>query len=431
MSDFSALPWPTADDDPVDEQIVNDIALALTGVMTTSAAGVSAKLAVKRATTATGSIGTDDLETLVWFDDPEPAPAPYGQSGWKAVFEVCVYVREDAAGLPIDRRLALVKADVHAALLADPRRGGRLVVDCSFTKILFLDGGESGVSSVRSYLTCEYRTVRGNPRQLAPAAGNELLYQAGATLLFAPAAGGKQVRLADLRVTPLIEPRTEEATDDTNGLGRVADEVVTGVRTRYEVEGENLSPQMLAWQLGGSAVGLYGRAAIPLVNLPVVVGGPDSIVMLVDVQGHPLVPVASVQSVTSPTANNPTVYVAGTDYLVDADCLAEGFIKIPAGSTIPAGMALVNLTPAAVAGRPTFDVAAGCGFRGVARIVWQDATGRTIVHGDFPASIVAQSATTEPGRPAVTKLTLTVLDGGQATAGRVLYPAGSVPAAGY
>ena len=414
---------------PVNELITQDVVNAINAFVRPD--GTPTGLVAKRPVKSALDPGTGDLSTYVWVDTIKSVPAPWGQLGWQLVLAIATYVREAAGDVPIDQRLLLAMSDVHRAVMADPRRNGKCYVDNHPLPPELVPSQGKGVTCVWSYLACEYRTLRSDPTVLAPAATNELLFQGGSSVLFAPDGGGRPLRLADMRITPLVEPMVRQATDDTNGASRVADEVVVGYRTAFEIDGENLSPQMMAWQLAGSAVGVYDQAGSPLVNLVATVAAADSVVVLRDQQGSPLVPIASVQLVTSPTSSNPTVYAPGTDYLVDADCLAEGFLKIPPGSTIPPGPVLVSLTPTAVAGRPAFDVAAECGFKGTARIVWRDAAGRTVVHGDFRASLVAQPVTEGPGRLAQTKLLLTVLDGGSASAGRVLYPAGSVPAVGY
>src|SRR5438270_8799945 len=109
--------------DPISEQLALNVIAALQAVK--KASGYSGDLDVIRATTSEVDIDATDLKTVVWCDDPQPEPAPWGQQGWAQVIEIVVYIRESQdSGVSIDRRFQIAAADVLKALMVDRRRGG-------------------------------------------------------------------------------------------------------------------------------------------------------------------------------------------------------------------------------------------------------------------------------------------------------------------
>lgn len=425
---------PTSPPDPIVEQLAANINAALAGV--TKTAGYTGDLNVIRATTSTTEIDPSDLKTVIWQENPRPMPAPYGQVGRKQIFAIVVYIREgETTGVPIDRRINLVVADIERALMADPRRGGICYIDNVFGEPS-LEPNNDRFSSVWIFLQCDYRTLRSDPRKIAPAATNEAFFQGGTVLLLARYTSQRTIgawqRFQDLMIMPLIEPRVATAEDDREGLSRPVEELYVGYRQKYEIEGEQISPEILVWRLGGGAIEQLSRMADPIVAAPHLVAEIDAVVPLYDLNSSPVFLIDSVETVTD--ATGATTYDEGTDYIADAESLKQGFIKIPAGSSIPGGSVIkVSFTPTAFSGRPVFDVAMAPSFRVRARIIWLASDGQVMVHGDFDGSIVAQSVTNEAGMPSTTKLHLTVLDDGSANrCGRMVLAAGPLPAgSGY
>ena len=414
---------------PVNERILQDLVAALAKAK--SADGAPAGLKPRRATTDLRDVDPKDLSVYVWADTFQPLPAPWGQTGWLMTVVIAAYVQESASDVPIDQRLLTAMSDVQRAVMVDPRRAGLCYADNALAPPQL--GPDGLASCVWTYLECEFRTLRSDPTRLAPQSANEVLFGGGASLHLAAYAGPRSLgpwrRYADLKVTPLYEPDQRFGSDDRDGPARPRDVTDVSFHQAYEVEADYLNPDLLAWQLAGGPVGSYDQAGTPLANVAHVVAAVDSVVPLTDADRRPFYNVAAVTAVTSPAG---VAYQAGRDWVADADALAEGLIRIPATSTIPAGSAvLVSFAPTAATGRPVFDAAMACSPRYRARLVWRASDGRTIVRDAFDAALAVESVTDAQSGPVHTKFKLTVLDDGSASpAGRVLMPAGVVPARG-
>ena len=422
--------------DPIAEQIAADVLRVVSGI--TTPPYTFKPLAPQRAVTATDNIDPADLKTIVSTYTLKPRwTAPYGIEERAMVVQAGVYLREGTTALPMDRRAQLVLADLEQALMADRRRSGLCYLDNIVADRIVDDGvrGEvaTGIWSVHVLLLCEFRTLVGQPAVLAPGAGNEGYFQGGCALLVAEHLGERVLGpwhfFGNLQVLPIIEPEIDVINDDRNGALRELEEESVGFRLKYEIGGDYLNPQLLAWYYGGGAAELVTQSGSPLVNVTHVVAGVDSVLPLHDAANNPVFGIASVQSI----AAGAVTYVAGVDYIVDAEAMASGMIKLPATSSIAAGVVSVSFTPTASASRPAFEVAAVCRRNVAARLIWSDSTGAASrVHGDFKGSIVPVSMTDPETKLSTIKLHLTVLDDGTSTPNsRIILPAGALPTAGY
>lgn len=422
----------------VSERIAQNVLAAVSGV--TVANGFTMDLVeVERAKTREEAIDPKDLKTVIWQHPtrpPENRRAPWGQIEWADIYEICVFARlPKLSTTPVDQKLNAIRCDVERTLMADPRRGGLCFEDNRLGDPIVTNDPETKIYSIRTLLLCNYRTVRSDPRVLAPAATNEQLFQGGATLFIAPYVSrqtlGPWQRFSDLKITPQVEPVTASAKDDRDGVSFPVDEDIVEFKDRYEIDTDSISPQLLQWRLRGGQTQSISRVSTPLTNVAHFGASPDSVVLLQDASKEPIYAATSVELVTS--ADGSVTYVANSDYIADAGSLGQGFIKIPPTSSIPANSTLlISLTPVAMTGRPSFDVAVACHQRVRTRIVWDASDGQRIVHGDFDASLLAQTVTVDPDEPQQTKLFLNVLsDDSDRRVGRMIIPAGPLPTTGY
>lgn len=422
--------------DPICERIAQNVVDALQKI--TVANGYSAPLAsITRAGFSREQPDPQDLATEIWQYSVESATdvkAPYGQRELADVIEVCVYIRDDSNSDAIrDRRLNLARSDIEKALMADPRRGGLCYIDNIFyqqpDRVAYSD---TGIYSISIYLYCCYRVMRDDPARLAPVARNQFSFQGGAVLLMARYVNQRQLgafrQFENLRIAPLHEPTTDTMKDDREGAWRNQQEITVGYDDKYEINGEDISPQMLAWLMGGGDVELVNQSETALAGISHLVYETDSVIPLHDSAGTSLFEIVSIESVTDQSAAN--TYELGSDYLAEPEMLRRGIIAIPSGSTIPAGSAvLISFTPGELSARPAFDVSVNCDIRVKARIEWSASDGSLLVHDFFDASFVAQSETREEDKRATTQFYLTILGNGSSTpAGRFIIPAGPIPA---
>jgi hypothetical protein len=430
---------PTTLPDPVSERLSASVLAALQNV--TVANGYTCTLVNPHRATASVEEGSPaNLSTVVWQHEVKPdkvGSAPFGQAEWVHIFEVAVALRlSNTDTTPIGRRINLTRADVERALMADPRRGGLCFVDNEILDPVLTEDSEAKIFGVRVMLMCQYRTLRGDPRQLAPIAGNETYFQGGATLYIAPRVNqylvGPWTPYADVRVVPRLAPETETINSDADGMSRPTVERYAAHAIRYEVDVGYLNPDLIVRQVGGGAVATATQTGGTYTAVPHRVAGVNCVIPLMDAAapaGQSVFGVTAVAAVTS--ADGATTYAAGTDYAALPTQLPDGMLAIPAGSTIPPGATVLITFAAPAQNRVAVTVGTACNADVRARIVWTASDGTQLVHGDFDASLVATSAAAPPGELTSTKLILNVLgDGSAVPMGRYLLPAGPTPA-GY
>ncbi len=422
---------------PVSEKLAENVIATLRGV--TVANGYACTLANPRRTTAAvDDVDAADLSTTVWQHEIKPlgpVAVPFGQTEWSHVFAITVVIRLSGTDpSPIGRRINLIRADVERALMRDPRRGGVCYVDNRFDTPIVTEDSAARIFGLTVLLLCQYRTLRGDPTKLAPAAGNELFFQGGATLYVAPKFNayleGPWQRYADVRAVPRLVPDTETVSDDADGMSRPAHERYAAHAVAYEIDVGYLNPDVIVRQVGGASVDTFTQAGGTYVAVPHGAADAGGLMPLLDAprpNGVPVFGVTAVGAVTS--GDGTTTYVAGIDYTADPAMLADGMLAVPLGSTIPPGSTVLVTFTAPSQSRPAVAVGTACAAGVRARIVWTASDGTQLVHGDFDASLVATSAAATPGEPSSTKLTLNVLgDGSAVPMGRYLLPAGPKPA---
>jgi hypothetical protein len=235
-----------------------------------------------------------------------------------------------------------------------------------------------------------------------------------------------------LKICPVIKPLIDMGKTDRDGLVMPVAIKSMGWAQRYEIETADFSPQALALSIGASNVQAFSQGSTPLVNVPLLSNGPDSVIVLTDANDNPLFNVQSIQSVTS--SNGLTTYATPGDYLVDPAALQAGLLEIPPGSSIPANVnILVSMTPAAISGQRLLQAQQTSDVRFRVRIVWVSDKGAQLqVHGPMDAAILPKSQSRDAADYSGQKFDLYVLDDGSGTpAGQLILPIGAMPADGY
>jgi hypothetical protein len=366
---------------------------------------------------------------------PLPLAAPWGIVAQKLRFTYVFYARApEASTTAIDTYLNSIATDINLAVMADPRRGGLVDVDTVALPAQMFRGTSPGLFIGIVPLEIESRTLLGDPTTKAPASGNELFWQGGAELhyaqYFAGGALGPWRRWADLKIAPIVAVKTDEAKGDRDGLQRPVSEEAINWNQKYRLETQDFSPAALALFYGAGGVAAFNQSGSPLVAVPHLVAGVDSVLPLTDANENPLWNVQSIQTITDSAGE--IIYNAGTDFIVNASLLQKGLIQIPPGSSIPPqSVVLISMTPAAINGQRVMNAQETGHTRYRARIVWTASGGLMQVHGPMDLSIVPCAGDRDGIGYSMNKFDLLVLDDGSDTpAGQIVLPTGVMPAVG-
>lgn len=158
---------------------------------------------------------------------------------------------------------------------------------------------------------------------------------------------GPRVSMGDCEVfSPTVAPTTIERFSAVSGVRRLAARRVTEVKEEYTLTMFDVKARRNLAYLLSADLQSYTQAATPLTSIAHDAHGPGTVIALRDATGKHMMPITSVQTVAN-TAGT-TTYVAGTDYLANADDLKFGVIRIPDGSAIAIESVNISFTPAAI-----------------------------------------------------------------------------------
>ena len=231
-------------------------------------------------------------------------------------------------------------------------------------------------------------------------------------------------------VPPNVAPTTISAKDSRSGKLITIEQRVTEFVEQFTVQTLNLSLENQIYLFGADSVASFTQSGVAVTNAEHT-AYLDSIVPILNSSGESVYNIASIQAVTD--VGGGTVYVADTDYEYDATTLKLGYIKIPAGSSIPDGDPIeIDYTPTAIAASDRVMNPWTAGVMKVrAEVLWTQENYADVIARDMIDCNVAAAGAPNFSDTDYSNMSLQFTVLGDPTnstrpAGRVIHPIGSV-----